>query len=189
MKGRIVDIRFDTKINDIDGTENITERFKLFRVWVENTYVGYQKSWELEEQETMMNVISEKDFLGSHMYLEMQEDWKGISYDMLIHLYNCMGWELDTAIKNRTLNYCDENACLYYEADYDEVYKRIEKIEDPVEFAYAVLESVVNVPETCRLYKEFGMKVISGLSEYQLEECLLWLDSKKKSICCNVFCG
>ena len=50
MKGRIVDIRFDTKINDIDGTENITERFKLFRVWVENTYVGYQKSWELEEQ-------------------------------------------------------------------------------------------------------------------------------------------
>lgn len=64
MKGRIVDIRFDTKINDIDGTENITERFKLFRVWVENTYVGYQKSWELEEQETMMNVISEKDFFG-----------------------------------------------------------------------------------------------------------------------------
>ena len=47
--------------------------------------------------------------------------------------------------KEQDLNYCDENACLYYEADYDEVYKRIEKIEDPVEFAYAVLESVVNV--------------------------------------------
>ena len=41
---------FKQKINDIDGTENITERFELFRVWVENTYVGYQKSWELEEQ-------------------------------------------------------------------------------------------------------------------------------------------
>ena len=55
---------FKQKINDIDGTENITERFELFRVWVENTYVGYQKSWELEEQETMMNAISEKGFLG-----------------------------------------------------------------------------------------------------------------------------
>lgn len=53
---------FKQKINDIDGTENITERFELFRVWVENTYVGYQKSWELEEQETMMNAISEKGF-------------------------------------------------------------------------------------------------------------------------------
>lgn len=173
---------FKQKINDIDGTENITERFKLFRVWIENTYVGYQKNWELEKQETIMNVASEKDFLKSRMYLEMQEDWKGISYDMLIHLYNCMGWELDAALKDRTLNYCDENACLYYEINYDEVYKRIEKIEDPVEFAYAVLESVVNVPETCRLYKEFGMKVISGLSEYQLEECLAWLDSKKQKV-------
>ena len=56
---------FKQKINDIDGTENITERFELFRVWVENTYVGYQKSWELEEQETMMNAISEKGFWGS----------------------------------------------------------------------------------------------------------------------------
>ena len=46
----------------------------------------------------MMNAISEKGFLGSHMYLEMQEDWKGISYDMLIHLYNCMGWELDLSL-------------------------------------------------------------------------------------------
>lgn len=55
---------FKQKINDIDGTENITERFELFRVWVENTYVGYQKSWELEEQETMMNAISEKGFFG-----------------------------------------------------------------------------------------------------------------------------
>ena len=172
---------FKQKINDIDGTENITERFKLFRVCIENTYVGYQKNWELEKQETIMNVVSEKDFLKSRMYLKMQEDWKGISYDMLIHLYNCMGWELDAALKDRTLNYCDENACLYYEINYDEVYKRIEKIEDTVEFAYAVLESVVNVPETCRLYKEFGIKVISGLSEYQLEESWRgWIVKNKK---------
>ena len=174
--------QFKQKINNTAGWENMTERFLLFRTWVENAYVGYLKNWDLEKSEILMNVQDERAFLESSVYRDMKADWKSIDYNMLVRLYSSMGWKLDVALKEKGLNYCDYNACLYYDVDYDEVYQKIQAMKDPVDFTYAAVQSVINISKDSKLYTEFGRKVIQGLREYQLEECLAWMQGGKKKV-------
>lgn len=156
--------------------ENNEENFRLFRIWVENCYILYEKNYNLEMAEAnQLSIISRK-------IDEIEYDWTNIPYEDAVMTYSEMGWELDKKIKDVKISHDNEWDCLYYGIAFPYAYERIQAIEDNVEFSYAVLSIVKNVDTNCRLYIEFIKNLYKGLKEYELFPAveLIGREQKKK---------
>lgn len=150
------------KFKEIVSTwANSEESFKLFRVWVENCYNSYKKNYELEKSQAV-------DFaLGSKKMENLEHSWKSIYYDDVMLAYSEMGWKWDEKMKGAE-NFYDKEGFLHCCVAFPDIYEKIQRVEDNVEFSYAVLSVVRGVDIDCSLYKEFVKKLHRGLKEYEL---------------------
>ena len=150
------------KFKEIVSTwENSEENFRLFRVWVENCYNSYKKNYDLEKSQAMVFAS------GSKKMENLEHSWKSIYYDDVMLAYSEMGWKWDEKMKGAE-NFYDKGGFLYCGVAFPDIYEKIQRVEDNVEFSYAVLSVVRGVDIDCSLYKEFVKKLHRGLKEYEL---------------------
>lgn len=151
------------KFKEIVGTwENSEENFGLFRIWVENCYVLYEKNYNLAMAEA--NQLP----MASVKLDELEYDWTNVAYNDVIMTYSELGWGLDESLKGAKISHDTEWDCLFYGVAFPNVYEKIQTIENNLEFAYAVLSVIKNVDEYCNLYIQFIKMLYKGLKECEL---------------------
>ncbi len=151
------------KFKEIVGTrENSEENFRLFRIWIENCYVLYEKNYNLAMAE------ANQFPMDSTKLDELEYDWTNVAYNDVVMAYSELGWGLDENLKGAKISHDTEWDCLYYGVAFPTVYEKIQTIENNIEFAYAVLSVLKNVDEYCNLYTQFTKMLYKGLKEYEL---------------------
>lgn len=155
--------------------------FSLFRIWVENCFDSYKKNMNksFAYAKNKADFSDDKLFYESSEYKDLYFEWKYIKYDILVDLYNRMGWKIDDKISNADLCYDVWRHYLYYDIVFEDVYKNIQELEDDIDFTYAILILVENISRTNEIYTSFISKVLEGIKECNLIECIVLLKENR----------
>lgn len=164
----------------VSAWENYEEKFRLFRVWGNNCYDAYCKEKTIAYAEKERFYDNEQDFFYSEEKQTLDFEWIYIGYDVLNNLYSRMGWELEDNIKNRKITLDIDTDSLYYFISLGDVFFRLEKVEDDIEYAYASFLLIDSVYKKTELYKKYFKKVYRGIAETNLHEAFKLLSNNKK---------
>lgn len=169
--------KFKEIVSDGDSCK---ENFRMFRIWENNVYDSYckEKSCASAELERVNELLGIEEGEDEEFYYK----WIYIGYDVLNDLSCQMGWELEKDIKNRRMAYDNESDFFYYPVTFGDVYYRIEKIEDDIEYAYAIMFLVKNMNYMTELYKKYARKIFKGIVECNLQDALNLLDDKDDKV-------
>lgn len=172
------------KFKEIVSTwDNYQESSRSFRVWAQNCYDNYNLKKMMDRYEEEYVFQSEEDFGDSEEFENFSYTWNYIGFHTLLGLYNCMEWRIDEKYQNMQPRYDEEGECFYYDITFEELYNKVEKIEDDLEYVYAILVLCRGISHSTKLYKEYAKKIYEGLKEYDLEECQELLnDSNLKKV-------
>lgn len=160
--------------------KNSSENFAWFRKWAENCYTLYRKKKNLDFEDNAHGYSSENDFKGLEEYDSWVYEWEYIYYDHVIKLYNKMNWDLDDYLKDAKSTYDVESESFYYQVSFDQVYNKIQQIEDNIEFYFALLTLVKFIHENQMLYKEYVLELKQGIKECNLNESVKLLEKIDK---------
>lgn len=148
------------------------ENFESFRIWAENCYKQYLKKYDLAYKEICYEYGGADKIPEEEFYLE----WKHIDYDAAIELYTKMSWPMDDLLNSKKPSFSQEYDAIYYDLNIDELHSRIKKIENNIEYAYAVILSLNTVSPKRELYSKYAVKIYAGLREYDLKECITLIE-------------
>lgn len=169
------------KFKEIIREQNYNEEnFRIFRAWENNCYDNYQKNMRIAYYNAKEMYVKEEDFLASDENSVMEYQWKYIGYDSMVELHNRMGWQIDEKISKRRMSHDNVADCVFFYVDFDDIYEKIEGLEDNIEFTYAILMLIENAIDSNRkIYAEYVCKVYEGIRECGLEDCLKLIDDSK----------
>jgi Nucleoside 2-deoxyribosyltransferase len=153
--------------------DNYTENFELFRTWAENCYNRYLKIYDLEYD----TFCYENGGVNKIPKEEFDLEWKNIDYDATIELYTKMNWPMDDLLNSKKLSFSQEYDAIYYDLSIDELHNKIQKIENNIEYTYAIILSINAISPKSELYSEYAVKIYTGLREYNLNECISLIEN------------
>ena len=155
------------------------ENFKIFRVWENNCYDNYQKNFDIAYYEARNMYMDEDSFLSSDEYSALAYQWKYIGYDLMVEIHNRMGWQIDEKISKRKMCYDYVADCVFFNADLNDIYEKIKRLEDNIEYTYAILMLIESIYSNRKIYTEYACKIYEGIKECGLEDCLKLIDGSK----------
>ena len=98
--------------------------------------------------------------------------WEGLELSTIINLYSKMGWKIDDSIKNKEILMDHDTLCVYYQGRLSDVLDKLILVDGDIEFCYGILYLGKQIDETARIHNKFIKRVLQGLKEYELTECL-----------------
>lgn len=159
----------------VSKLDDYEEKFNLFRTWADNCFINYKNQMKLKYTEIQYEYGGAENFINSLEYLEMNYQWKHLSYNSAVNLYNRMGWEIDEKLEHSRLMHDDEVDCFYYDIEFEDIYINIKELEDDIEFAYAVMTIIEDLGNNRDIYFNYSSNVYEGIKECNLEDCLILL--------------
>lgn len=166
-------MNLETFRKNVEANEVYKEKMPLVRITMENQYILYEKKEEIfyreEEAEyrfKRMNDIIE--FTDSNCYKLFCHMWYKIDIIDAIKMYSQMGWKIE--------NDNEEYLCSFIE-----IYKKIQKIENDIDFVYAILFFTNFILKSQEIYERFVKDIFKYLKEHELSELIKWtrIDNRK----------
>lgn len=130
-------------------------------------------------RDTEMMFSSDEEFINSEELSLLNYSWKHLNYELMVDLYNRMGWEVDEKIKQTNMQYDNESDCYYYDVDINDVHIKIQDTEDDIIFTYAILMLCRNISTDTKFFAEYACKIYEGIKECNLEDCMELIDNSK----------
>lgn len=152
--------------------ENYEEKFSCLRKWIDACYDGYCKEKNLEFSELEREYqYEEQCYMDSEEYRNLIYQWNEIPYVDVNEIYRKMNWEIDD-LKDIEHQLDIDIDILYYPILISDIYQKIEKIQDDIEYAYAFLLLANAIHESKKCSKNLKEKIYEGLVEFGLKDCL-----------------
>lgn len=167
--------KFKETVNTWDGHR---EDLSLFRTWCENCYVQFCKDIELCVADDRLLTLNDTDDYEKRLRNRLE----GVDLRIIINAYSIMGWKLDDSVQNKEPSVDYDNLCVFYEYKLSDVFKKLETLNDDIEFCYGILCLVKQIDASYRyMYQHFVKKILLGVKEFELDECLELItpDAKK----------
>lgn len=145
---------------------NYKEVFASFRLRENNCYDYYQKAKEL----------AAPDYDNGEGLEEREEqawrlEWDYVAYETVVDLYNRLDWEIDKDFKEREKEYIGiEEPFPDYNVTFSELHEKLQKIEDDVEYAYAIFCIIKTLSYKEKIYTVYARKLFENIKELELEE-------------------
>ncbi len=160
--------------------ENYEENFSCLRKWIDACYDGYCKEKKLEFLELEReNQYEEQNYVDSEEFMDLIYHWNEIPYVCANEIYRKMNWEIDD-IKDIKEQWDMDIDLLYYAVGISDIYQKIEKIQDDIEYAYAFLLLANVIHERKKCSKNLKEKIYEGFVEFGLKDCLKLEEESRK---------
>lgn len=89
----------------------------------------------------------------------------------MVDLYNRLDWEIDKDFKERKIEYIgEEEPFPDYNVTFSELHEKLQKIEDDVEYAYAIFCIIKTLSYKEKIYTVYARKLFENIKELELEE-------------------
>lgn len=144
---------------------NYKEVFESFRRRENNCYDCYQKAMKL----------ATFDYDNGEGFNEKEEqawrrDWDRVAYETMVDLYNRLDWEIDEDFKEREIEYIGiEEPFPDYNVTFSELHEKLQKIENDVEYAYAIFCIIKTLSYKEKIYTAYAQKLLKNIEELELE--------------------
>lgn len=158
--------------------ENYEENFDLFRIWAENSYELFKKNLELDIADDKLLELNDTENYEN----KLRHMWEGLDLKIIFNLYSKMGWKIDDRLKNKEISQDNERVSVYYDSRLSDAMEKLKTVEDDVEFCYGILYLAKQVDNPSRIYNMFIKRILLGLKEYNLNDCLSMLGTDVKKV-------
>ncbi len=155
------------------------DSFNSFRIWAENSYVAFQKSYDIQYAELRNSYSTDENFFASDSYEDLVENWDEIPLNIVINLYSEMGWLLDKKYSSKKVQHSSKYDAFGYQTFFSEVFPVIQSIKDNIEFFYSLISLIDGIQKNYALYSYFVLELYCGIRKFDLTEAKLSLETKK----------
>lgn len=165
-------MNLETFRKNVEANEVYKEKIPLVRIIVKNQYDLYEER-KKEREESEKRYFQDKglNFYELTEYKSFRDAWEFVNGYDVNKLYNWMAWRLDDEIKNSEER--KQKSYIYeYPVWFKTGYDRIEKIEDDIEFVYAVLSFTNIIEENSKIYEYFVKDILQYLKKQGLSELI-----------------
>lgn len=150
----------------VSKQKDYKEIFSSFRKREGNCYDYYQKESELAKYQ-----YGSGDDLDEGDERAWKYDWNYIAYEIMVDLYNYLDREIDEDFKKKEKECIGiEDPFLDFCVTFSELHKKIEQLEDDVEFVYAVFCIVKSLWYEENIYKTYAKKLYDVVRLLNMEE-------------------
>lgn len=150
----------------ISKLNNYKEVFASFRLRENNCYDYYQK-----EKELAVFDYDNGEGLEEREEQAWRLEWDYVAYETVVDLYNRLDWKIDEDFKEREKEYIGiEEPFPDYNVTFSELHEKLQKIEDDVEYAYAIFCIIKTLSYREKIYTVYARKLLKNIKELELEE-------------------